>query len=74
MLYFELRIQVYKLKKIYFNFYKQFKRVYLKIFFNMCLFFFSCMNNENIDLNFVGYNIIQMMVVMEYAYYVSFGY
>lgn len=32
------------------------------------------MNNENIDLNFVGYNTIQMMAVMEHAYYASFGY
>lgn len=74
MLYPESRIQVYKLKKTYLNFYKQFKRVCLKIFFNMCLFLFSCMNNENIDLNFVGYNTIQMMAVMEHAYYASFGY
>lgn len=40
----------------------------------MCSFLFPCMNNENIDLNFVGYNTIQMMAVMEHAYYASFGY
>lgn len=32
------------------------------------------MNNKNIDFNFAGYNTIQMMAVMEHAYYASFGY
>lgn len=46
----------------------------IETFFNMCLFHFSCMNNKNIDFNFAGYNTIQMMAVMEHAYYASFGY